>query len=357
MRVLRQLNSDNIFYSCIFGRGLYEKIGETEHDPFGDDEYDKGVAPILRNILTGEVFFMKLARCTQEVREKYIRDIKRPPVNAPILWPVDMIDIQEKDVVCSFNVMHEYTEDPGMPVIENDDVGILFPYKDHPSMVEGKTRFRQLRELSWKDIDLVNVAMRITEALEDLNRNGYIYGDIHPSRLFFGENDKVTLAYSGLVISMADVFSDEAGKVCSVRGNEYPIEFAEPSVYLNKHNIIDFQAQNHSLAALLFYLFFNRYPYDGSLLDENHDVSPQSHYAKFRKYHKLSVFIFDDEDDRNALGAFAEEIETVDLWQDLPENLKGMFRSVLKQSNAQRTGGYIDNPTPSMWLEAMRSLM
>ncbi len=353
MGYLVQVNSDELLYSCIYGRGIYQPTGQMVQDPLGGDNGEGSLSPLLRNVITGEEFYMKRVNCSHLLHERYRKRISCPPSRSHILWPVDMVNLKDKDIQCSMQVSQEYTDTPTDISIRSGNRGLLFPYGGYPNMVNGLRRLQQIGSLSWKKPEIRKVAYQIIAAIEDINRSGYVYEDIHLTRIFFMDNDEVYFNFSGLALSMEDVFAQDANSVCSIQGNEYPIEFADPAVYRGLHNILDFQAQNYSLSALLFYLFMGQYPYDGRLLTGYVDDSIQHHYIKFRDYIKMPVFIFDPDDKQNALGAFAEEEAVMDLWNELPDQLKELFISTLRQSNAERTE-YSDNPTPSMWLEYLK---
>lgn len=348
-----KLSTDELLFSCVYGRGIYQSAGQMVQDPLGGDNGGGHFSPLLRNVITGEEFYMKCMDCSPQLREKYQRRITRPPVRKHILWPVDMVDLTDKNTGCSLYVHQEYTDTPAEIELKDSNLGLLFPYGGYPSMVNGVRRLQQIGTLSWKKREIRRIAVQIVKAIDSINRCGYVYEDIHLSRIFFLENDEVYLNFSGLALSMEDVFAENASEICAVHGNEYPIEFADPAVYRGLQKNLDFQAQNFSLTALLFYLFMGQYPYDGRLLTGYVDDSIQHHYIKFRDYIKMPVFIFDPDDRQNALGAFAEEEAVVELWKDLPEQLRQMFVSTLRQANAERTDSQ-DNPTPGMWLDCFR---
>ena len=69
----------------------------------------------------------------------------------------------------------------------------------------------------------------------------------------------------------------------------------------------------------------------------------------------MPVFIFDPDDQRNALGAFDEEQQVIALWNALPNPLPQIFAAVLRRENALRETEQ-DNPTPSMWLRWFQEL-
>ena len=199
------------------------------------------------------------------------------------------------------------------------------------------------------------MAVEIARALESLNRSGYLYADIHLSRIYFSDVGSVYLDFSNLIFSFQDSVGRAADTVCRVEQGEYPLEFADPALVRGLAPHVDLHSQNYSLCALFFYLFLGRYPYDGRLLTGYVDDTSQQHYVKFRDYHRMPVFIFDPEDTKNSLGAFWEEQQVIELWEELPGKLQEMFIRTLRQENAERTGP-VNNPTPSTWLRCFREL-
>lgn len=353
MGYFNQIDSGKLLYSCIYGSGIYQNTGQMVQDPLGGDNGEGRLSPLIRSVITGEEFYMKRINCPSQLCEKYRNRINCPPNRSHILWPVDMLNLDDKDIECSMYVSQEYTDTPTDIHLRGGNLGLLFPYGGYPTMINGLRRLQQIGSLTWKKPEVRKIASQIIKAIENINRCGYVYEDIHLSRIFFMDNDEVYLNFSGLALSMEDVFSNDAISTCSIQGNEYPIEFADPAVYRGLHKTLDFQAQNFSLTALLFYLLMGQYPYDGRLLTGYVDDGIQHHYVKFRDYIKMPIFIFDPDDKQNALGAFAEEEAVIDLWKELPNQLKTVFISTLRQSNAERTE-YSDNPTPSMWLNCFR---
>ncbi len=354
MSFLKEINSDDLYYSCLYAGGIYRHTKQVVADPL-DINNAEIYSPLLENILTREIFYMKQAGLSDEQYERQKRNISGPPSMGNILWPIDMIDLDNKAIDCSLKLANRYTDSDKEEKTYSHSVGILFKYEDRSELINAKARLKQIRELSWKNPVVLKIVKNIVQNIESLNRCGYVYEDIHFSRMYFNKEDELFLDYSGIVLYMADIFSKNAKKMCEYQENEYPIEFADPSIYRGLKGNLDFQAQNFSLAALLFYLMLGRYPYDGALLDGHNDNSIMNHYVKFRDYIKAPVFIFDPNDKQNALGSFAEEIDIIKLWEDLPSDLQNMFSIIFVQSNAERKN-IIDNPTPSMWLNAFLKL-
>lgn len=356
------IQPEELLFSCIFGGGVYKETGQYVQDPIGGDDGKGHLSPLLKNVITGEEFFIKRLDCSDFMYNRYRDRILKPPKRNHILWPTDMIMLGSAQMdKCNLTVEQEYSDASTQNEEQNGIRALLFPYAGYPKRINAIRRLGEIGQKNWKNASVRKIAVKILEAIDEINRCGYIYGDIHLSRIFFDERNEVYFNFSNLVFSYADTYSDEAEIICSMQTNSYPIEFADPSIIQGKQRVIDFQAQNFSLCSLLFYLFFGRYAYDGLLLDDHRydgddrDLSSPRHYIKFREYHKMPVFIFDSRDTRNELGVFDEEQQIIDLWQECPGELKDLFASTLKQENAERTIHY-DNPTPRNWLNCLNSI-
>lgn len=356
MKLKGYVKAEDLFYSCIYGSGVYESRGRFVQDPLGGDNGEGQQSPLLRNIITGEEFYMKRLNCNDVVHNKYRGRILNPPSRTHILWPSDLINLKDKQTLtCSLFVAQEYTETP-LPIEERQgNRALLFPYGGYPKMMNGIRRLSQIKQRNWKNSEIRKIAIKILSAIESVNRGGYVYEDIHLSRFFFKESDDVYLNFSDLTYFFGDLIADDASIVCSPEEGSYPIEFAEPSVIRGLQKTLDFQSQNYSICALLFYLFFDQYAYDGRLLTGYVDDSVQKHYIKFRDYHKMPVFIFDPEDKQNALGTFDEEQQIIDLWTACPLPVRELFIATLKRENAERTAP-IDNPTPEIWFDCFEKI-
>lgn len=341
-----------LYYSLIYGGGIYEWNGQRVQDPLGGDRGEGRTSPLLTNLLTGESFFLK--RLPESVRGRFRARVMVPPRNEHILWPSDMVHLEEEQrEACGLFVAQEYTAAPAAEQEGAD--ALLFPYGGYPRMVDGLRKLSQIESPNWKVREVRRMAVEIVRALEGLNRSGYFYADFHLSRLYFADTGTAFLDFSNLVFSLRDCVGREADTACRVEQGAYPLEFADPALVRGLALHADLHSQNYSLCALLFYLFLGRYPYDGRLLTGYVDDTPQQHYVKFRDYHMMPVFIFDPEDTKNSLGAFWEEQQVIELWEELPWELREMFIRTLRQENAERTG-LVNNPTPSTWLRCFQEL-
>lgn len=332
-----------LYFSAIFGGGIYRRTGEMVPDPLAGGGDAQPTAPLLVSLRTGETFFPKLLgpNSARRCREQ----ILSPAPRAHILWPSDLLHLdpaQRAD--CGLTVAGSRPAPESQPAD-----ALLFPWGDYPAMVPARRMLDRLEAVNWRSPQVRRMAVEIVRGLEELNRGGYCYGDIHPSRIRFLDSGGVFFDYSNLVFSL------RAPAVDLPQVEDCPVEFAEPALIQGRIPRADLHTQNYSLCALLFYLFLGRYPYDGRLLTGYLDDTPQQHYVKFRDYHKMPVFIFDPDDTQNSLGAFWEERQVIALWEELPQSLRELFIPTLGRENALRTAP-VNNPTPSAWLRAFREL-
>lgn len=343
--MIKYFTKDSLLFSVVFGRGIYQWNGKRIPDPLNRLSSEP-VSPVLTDISTGEAYFTKRMDGSGFVLSRCQSYIMSPPENVNILWPSDMVCVpEEKSAAFSLFVDQEYSEVLTPPEQRKGEFVLLFPCDRCPDATDGVSRWSRIRQPSWKNPEIQRMAVGIVCAIEQLNQNGYAYGDIHLSRFFFLEDDSVFLDYSNLVYPFRSPMVYE----CAPPAGAYPIEFAEPAYVRGVQKILDFDSQNYSLCALLFYLFFGRCPYDGRLLTGYTDSSPQEHYTKFRDYHKMPVFIFDPIDEQNALGAFGDERYVIELWMELPKEMKQFFIVTLSEKNALRAVNR-SNPPPVAWL-------
>ena len=349
-------SQNDLSYSTVYGSGIYEWTGQYVQDPLRGDNGQGHRSPLLTNVITGEQFFMKRLNCNDKVQNCYRERILTPPINTHILWPSDMINLtDEQQADCSLFVAQEYTPTPTPSAERAGSSALLFPYGGYPPVINGIRKLSQISSPNWKVKEVRNMAVEIAKALESINKCGYFYTDIHLSRVYFNEDESVYLDFSNLIFSLKKARGDSEIETCHLEPSEYPVEFADPAVIRGLIPNVDFHSQNFSVCALFFFLFLGQYPYDGRLLTGYADDTIQAHYVKFRDYHKMPVFIFDPKDKQNALGAFFEEQQVIDLWAKLPRALKTMFIKTLRQENAERTIP-VNNPTPSMWLKCFQDI-
>lgn len=352
MRTNKYYIQNELYYSVVYGRGIYEWNGQMVQNPLSSGQGEEDASPLLTNIMTKETFFLK--RFTVSDPAHYRRQILAPPGSEHILWPRDMVRLEkEQRATCTLFVDKEYTAMPRTAAERGDQDALLFACDGYPQMVNGLRKLSHINAPSWKVQEVREMAVELVRALDSVNRGGYYYTDIHLSRMYFADSGQAYLDFSNLIFSFLEFA--ETVENCRVKAGQYPIEFAEPALVREITPYADIHSQNYSLCALLFYLFIGRYPYDGRLLTGSADETLQQHYIKFRDYHKMPIFVFDPETDENSLGAFWEEQQVIELWKELPDNLRWMFTQTLQQENAERKK-QVSNPTPGMWLSRFQEL-
>lgn len=77
MRSNKYYTSGDLYYSAIYGGGIYEWTGEMVQDPVGGERGEEAVSPLLSHVLTGEQFFLK--RIPDGSRSRYRNMILSPP--------------------------------------------------------------------------------------------------------------------------------------------------------------------------------------------------------------------------------------------------------------------------------------
>ena len=343
---------DDVYVSCLSGRGIYRSSGRFVKDPVvgGAD------SPLITNLLTGEEYFLRAFSCKTDRIKTIKKRVRHPADGDVILWPKDYVILSEaQSRVCTLKTYANYSAQPMPAETADNNYAAVFPFRSYPERANLGSRLSVLEPRSWKQKETVRLAANILYAFERLNRDGYLYFDIHPSRIMVDGTGKVFLDYTDLLLSIeeaADIYRGAKPPIAFEKG-AYPIEFAEPAVVLGSIKGFDFQSQNYEIASLLFYILFDRYPYDGRLMSDYVDNSVQHHYLKFNAYHQQAVFIFDPYDKENALGAFEDERHIIELWNSCPDCIKQLFIRTLSTDNALRKIHY-DNPTAGQWLSAFK---
>ena len=190
---------DDILYSAVYGKGFYQWTGRMVQDPLAGDDGQGSVSPLLENIDTQEIFFMKKLYEKDEMLPKYIRFIQNPADQKDVLWPCDLIQLNDSEQIgCSlavdqpYNFSHERTED-------DTSLAVLFPYGGYPVMEDGFRYLSHVGEMSWKNKKIQQMAIEIARRIQSINESGYLYLDFHLSRLFFSQDGRLYLNFSNLI--------------------------------------------------------------------------------------------------------------------------------------------------------------
>lgn len=347
------LKTDDLIFSEWYGGNLYSLSEQSVSSPLPCSEEYGCSSPLLCNINTGEEYFLKRFDPVMIPAFRMKQYLLHPPCRKHILWPCDMILFpnREKAGVCTLFVSREYSEDLTPPAQRTENCALLFRAGGFPPLVNAGERLSRIADRSWKNPEIRRIARNFLEAVQSINETGYLYGDIHLSRIYFSDEDEVFFDFSNLIYSFSD--AETFPETCRADTGWYPLEFGDPYIASGVSHVLDYRAQNFSICSFLFYLFLGEFPYNGLALEEKADDNLQHHYDKFRTYHKIAVFVFDPEDHSNRLSFFEENQQAEQSWEDLPEDLKEIFICVLRKENAMRTDP-CEIPTPKEWLSLMK---
>ena len=337
------MKSEELYYSALYGGGVYQAADVMVRDPLCVESARK--SPLLKNVLTGELVFCRQIRLpTLSAWRDCVERILDPPDQSAILWPVDLLQLSCNQVAGSGIVDQVYG--PNGTPLEAGQGGMVaaFHYAGFDRVVDSFEKLAKAGEKSWKNGVIREIAVQLVDTIATLNREGLVYNDFHFSRIFFLNGETLYLDYSNLAQPRRIRSQSGAG----LADGRYPIEFADPSVIREVVSCVDEQSQNYSLCAMLFYLFFGQYAYDGRLMAGYADDSAENHYIKFRDYHKMCVFVFDPSDTSNSLGIFGDEEPTIALWEEAPEVLRNLFIRTLREGSAMRADG-MRRPSATEW--------
>lgn len=350
---LKYIIEDDLYFSLLKGNGIYCWNNATDNDPV--DISGKTVCPVFMDIQTEEEFFVKRIYWDRYIRQ-YMRGILFPPKVDNVIWPVDIVSLEGRQISVNYveNTFGIQTNDMEKGSVK-DNI-LLFPYKNYAISKTVKDELHDVKKLNWKNPRVRELIVNIVEAFQKINKEKYLCLDFDFSHLYIRNDKSIMFAYSNLIVrkpyKKSDMHPDESNEL---RKGEYPYEFAEPALVQGTIKYADWNMQNYSLTAMLFYLMIGRYAYEGPLMIGLTDNNEVEHEHRFEVYHKNPVFIFDPNDFSNHLGEFAADQRTIDLWEELPEKIRKLFIKTLVQDNAERKDT-ISNPTPEEWMECLALL-
>lgn len=341
------ITRDDLFFSKIMGRGVYMDTGLLYNDPLDNSERELA-CKVFDNIITGERYFAKTISLTApgEV-QKHIRNTKKAISRDLVFWPRDVMEfrLERTDTV---NFVEEFYS-PLEDYRSKNEVryAVLFSADDYRDSVTLGDYLLSIGEITYTNPKIQHIAIDLINSIVKLNNSGFLYLDINLEKIRVTHNGNIYFDYSTLI------FNEFPNKI--MYKHFYPIEFAQPALVREEIQEADIEMQNYMLNALLFYLFFDRYAYDGGLLDDyRNDTDERSHYRKFQKYHEIAIFIFDVVNKANRIGEIGEEEIIVERWNKAPEQMRAAFTQSLGQENALRKN-VNGSVTPTAWLELFKS--
>ncbi|MCD8028132.1 MAG: hypothetical protein LUF02_05635 [Erysipelotrichaceae bacterium] len=167
-------------------------------------------------------------------------------------------------------------------------------------------------------------------ACDSLYKHSFLFHVWNARRIFVNKKD-----YS-VLIAFCDLTSNGFDKKVYLNSDDYISESVDPYAFAGECSY-DYYSEMYAIATILFKLLIGRYPYEGSLMDgipkcsDNGDISScdigKDNDFKYwiRQYISHPVFIFDFNDERNAIGRLAHEKICVRRWNSLTDKLKKCF--------------------------------
>lgn len=346
---LKYITEDDLYFSLLRGSGVYCWNNITDNDPV--DVSGRTSCPVFMDVETEELFLVQRVYWDKYIRQ-YEQGIYARPDLEHVIWPVDLVSLHGHELTVNY-VEHTF----GLPTdeIKNHTAGdtvLLFPYKNYGIAKTAADELKEVKKISWKEPRIRELLVRIPEAFQKLNEAGYLNMDFDFSHLYLRDDKSIMFEYTNLMMPLNATPAQGREALCK---GEYPYEFAEPALVQGTLRLPDLNMQNYSLTAMLFYLMIGRMPYDGPLLLGLTDNNEVEHEHRYEVYHKTPVFIFDPQDSSNHLGEFAADQKVIDLWEELPEQIRELFTQTLTQQNALRKRE-VSNPSPAQWLECLQLL-
>ncbi|MCL1983368.1 MAG: hypothetical protein FWG53_09845 [Clostridiales bacterium] len=345
-----EIKKSTVVYSLASGFNLYYFDG-AECEVLGKTvKLLKHAKPALRKGINGaaggEVFYMR--EVPGELAGVFdvghwTNLIRRPAGLAHYAWPVDVVDM---------------AGERGKPA-----QALVFPYRPQGEYENLKAFLSNLDMDStpqnfWPDsgsyLGLENGKIRkladsLLEAWCSYDASKYAYHEFSCDNMYYeptGCRVKFDFSFSThRAGGLADSAYVERTRVAS--------DYADTHYFNGGTGRMDLASDYYSIAAILFKLLIGKLPYAGGILEGEPNGSEKEHSAWMKAYHDNPVFIFDQDDRSNKLGAGEPDIYE-NRWMKLTSQLRGMFQSAFKPANALREAQNPQCYSPSDWKSALK---
>lgn len=311
-----------MLFSRLSGYNIYVP---SKHDPSG-----------LSHILSNDDVTVRPAPelDLDSVNEKWRYFVENPVDINNVLWPIDIVDLPD-----------------GI-------IGLVFRKRALPKLEPLKNLLYNSFLLSWKKDDIKKITANLLLTFSDMHENGYAYHSFDAERIYFNRgNGRVFFDFS---IGMERHFDNKVAE-SKVDFNSVSIEFLPPWCSFEDRALLSLVDDYYSVSALIFRLLIGRMPYQGRIMDGQgdmmdlmRDVDPAEHYRMFEHYHANPIFVFDPNDKRNSIGLYTHEERNVELWEELPEEIKRMFIETFSSDNIAAPKSEKKLYKPSEWYDALK---
>ncbi len=376
-------DTDELYFSYIYSNRIYKEIDEHVSDPISGGvnyigQFVNNFSVLIENIGSKSedscsYFLKRFDECEDSI-DKYIYLIMNPPLTDCILWPVDIVRLNEtqrsKNTLYVSNsysyVLNDKQEDKGQ-------YALVFPYEGNIHDSNLNSVISQLYQSEAEIIHLVNhrqtkirkLAYDVVNAIDDINKQGYAYLDMHLSRLYTRGKNQIFFDFSNLIYPLKSFYqkNDKTANIINI--HRYPLEYLSPNIASQNLLKITFDEQNYSIAALLFYMFFGkRFPLEGSLVHGSgiDKIGNYAAYLNFLLTEPGIQFIYSDDNSNPNILSEDEGEFLNELWEELPESLKELFVYTLSTKPKQvnnKTLVLLKNsslPTASIWKKSFENL-
>ncbi len=311
-----------MLFSRLSGYNIYVP---SKHDPSGMSHFLSNDDVIVRPMPALDL---------DSVNEKWRYFVENPVDISSVLWPIDIVDLPD-----------------GI-------IGLVFRKRALPKLEPLKNLLYNSLLLSWKKDEIKQITANLLLTFSDIHENGYAYHSFDVEHIYFSRsNGKVFFDFS---IGMARHFDSKVIE-SKVDFDSISIEFLPPWRSFEDRAHLSLVDDYYSISALIFRLLIGRMPYQGRIMDGQgdmmdllRDVDPADHYRMFEHYHSNPIFVFDPNDKRNSIGLYTHEEKNVELWEDLPDEIKLMFIETFSNSNVAAPQSEKKLYKPSEWYDALK---
>lgn len=379
------LNKDDLYFSLIYGNGVYRKTKEIVSDPLRFRYSDKNTI-ILENILhDGEYFTRGIQEPKGSDPFGSIKEmILLPPPTNRVLWPCDIVSIPEKVVgaeqIESFFVpcYNKPTEDVPMKHL------LLFPRRSMEGWVSLKEKFQMFAQSygnyfdvsSWRHYknigELRDIAVSLVELTQTLNDAGYYYPGYSTKDIYINEAGEICLDFSNLFYNHVQFTDNDTlahfnlkklndtkeKNLAAPSLGEFHFEHVLPQIH--RYVSVEEFTQNYGLASILFLILFGKHPCDGRLRVGDMEDTEFNYHCKYENIYNQPVFIFDESDVANRLTDADINRVIKENWTDCGNEMQDCFKKSLSmgmtEDNVFVQRFRSECKTPGEWMRCFQNL-
>ena len=338
------MKRDRYVFSCLSGYNIYTQSDDQAH-------------PWVHLFSSEQVNFRELPQSGDgdraAEREKWRAFIEYPVDIRQFLWPVDLVELPENN-----RLAWVFKERP-MPKRR--------PIKDLLYLPPSR--------LGWKNERVMRTVRSLLTAFGELHAGGYVYHAFDIRTIYVEDKtDEVVVDFSHAMAR--HLFRADHRDI--VYKDDVLIEYQPPwADYLEKPIAVSSLYDDYySIAAMLFKLMVGLLPYQGKSTGGYYNrlrnpLNDDSVYYEqmMRQYflrdapdsagsrgkeRAIPVFVFDPDDDSNAIGEFSEDELLTERWEELPGEIREMFLKTFSKDNSRLAPERRTLYSAGEWLSALQ---